>query len=458
VEHFNGSLQVQAQQALRGGTDLNCGALYGEQNAKAVSSGLIKEAELDVALGRIYSKAFALGIIDQFSPANPNPYATLGAEAVDTPTHRQLALEGGRQGLVLLKNADHTLPLHAADVKRLALIGPHANGSTVFLGGPNYHGDNTLVNQNTPLLRARAWLPAADVAYAVGCAVSDPDQSGFDEAVAAAAKADHVVVFLGSDSSVENEAKDRDSITLPGAQEELALKVAAAAAKPIIVVLANGGPLAIRALKESPKVGAIIEAFFPGQVAAEPILELLLGRFSPSGLMPVTVYDADFVKRRPITNLDLRGAGGVTYRYFTGKPLWPFGFGLSYTDFSFSGDDTAVVHTTVAAAKSASLCFSVHVKNAAGGMPSDVVVLGFIKSDHADAPPNPKLCDFVREAAVRPAEQREVKLCVGAALPLVSEAGEERVLPGEYVITVGVKGGVGGVGAGSVVGKLNVAP
>ena len=227
--------------------------------------------------------------------------------------------------------------------------------------------------------------------------------------------------------------------------------------KPVVVVLANGGPLAIRELKESTQVGAIVEAFFPGQFAAEAIVQLLFGLFSPAGLLPVTVYDADFITRLPITNLDLRAAGGVTYRYFDGTPLWRFGFGLSYTEFSFHGDTAATVHTTVAQAATASLCFSAQVKNT-GSMTSDVVLLGFVQSAHADAPRNPKLCDFVRQAAIAPGAQRKVELCVGAALALVDDAGNERVLPGEYIVTVGVKGGVGGVGAGSVVGTLLVAP
>ena len=122
---------------------------------------------------------------------------------------------------------------------------------------------------------------------------------------------------------------------------------------------------------------------------------------------------------------------------------------------------TTTLHATVAEAESQPQCFSVKVVNAAGrrmpsGMVSDVVVLAFIDSKLPDAPRNPKLCDFVREAAVKPGEQRDVKICADAigALALVDAGGNQRVLPGEYTITVGVKGGVGGAGAGSVVGKL----
>lgn len=207
------------------------------------------------------------------------------------------------------------------------------------------------------------------------------------------------------------------------------------------------------------KVGAIVEAFFPGQFAAEALMQLLLGEESFSGLLPITIYDADYIHRRPITNLDLRGSGGVTYRYFEGTPLWPFGFGLAYTNFLFTGNASAAIHTTVAKAESQPLCFKTQVKNSGGHVTQDVVLLGFIGSDHTDAPRNPKLCDFTREAAVRPNEQREVSLCVdslGPALALVNDVGEQHVLPGKYTITVGVKGGIGGAGAGSVIGTVVV--
>ena len=169
----------------------------------------------------------------------------------------------------------------------------------------------------------------------------------------------------------------------------------------------------------------------------------------------MTVYDSEYVTRRPITNLDLRGAGGVTYRYFEGTPLWPFGYGLSYSNIAFVAGVDAVVHTTVATAGRQPICFKVTVHNK-GGLVTDVVVLGFMESDHADAPRNSKLADFVRASAVQVGEQRVVELCVGQALPLVNEQGHERVLEGEYRVIVGVKGGVGGAGAGTLIGTVVV--
>jgi beta-D-xylosidase 4 len=332
--------------------------LYGEQLPAAVRAGLIHETELDQALGRIYTKAFQLGIIDQHvrtrstaaeseGSTDMNPYAHLGAEAVDTPASRALALEGALQGMVLLKNIVHNgsrvLPMRPEKVKAMSLIGPHANGSVIFLGGANYHGVNTLVDSNTPLLRAQAKLPNdAKVTYIEGCDVACSSEDGFAAATGAAAAADSVVLFLGLNKSYESEGTDRKALELPGKQSALALAVAEAADAPIIVVLVNGGPLAVRDLKDCPKVGAIVEAFMPGQFGAEAIMQILLGQASPSGLLPVTIYDADVIDRRPITNLDLRGSGGVTYKYFDGTPLWSFGFGLSYASFDFVANASAI--------------------------------------------------------------------------------------------------------------------
>lgn len=134
-----------------------------------------------------------------------------------------------------------------------------ANGSSVFLGGAGYHGDNKIVDAYTPVLRARAWLPNASILYEQGCDVGadDDSEAGFPDAVAAAKVADTVILILGNSDDIDGEGQDRESLELPGAQAELALAVANAASAPIIVVLVNGCPLAIRDLKDSPKVGVV---------------------------------------------------------------------------------------------------------------------------------------------------------------------------------------------------------
>lgn len=372
--------------------------------------------------------------------------------------HRALALEAAQQSFVLLKNARRTLPLRPSTLRSISLIGPHANSSVALFGSPNYHGDNKLVFGRTPLLAARARLAADNITlhYARGCDVDSDDDTGIAEAIEAAATADAILFFLGLDSSVENEGLDRADLALPGLQLTLVQKVLAAAPTevPVVVVLINGGAVAIRELSESPKVGAILEAFYPGQYGGIAITQMLFGDVSPSGLLPYTIYDKEFVFRRNITDMGLRELGGVTYRYFEGTPLWHFGFGLSYTEFAFQGA-SLVARVAVTEMERHVACFPVNVSNV-GRSTSDVVVLGFISSNHTDAPRNPKLFDFAREASLYPGELRRVSLCAGEAVKLVDSSGVERVLPGTYQITVGVRGGVGGDGAGSVIGHLRI--
>jgi beta-D-xylosidase 4 len=207
------------------------------------------------------------------------------------------------------------LPLSQQGLKTIALIGPHANGTTALLGGQNYRGENLLIHSNTPLQRFRAHLQpqGVDVRYAEGCEVLGNDTSKIAAAVQQAKSADIVLLFLGTNGSIENEGIDRQSLELTGKQSQLATAVADAAAKPVIAILFNGGPLAIRELKDNPKVGGIVESFFPGQFGAEALFQLLFGQVSFSGALPVTIYDKDFISRRSIMDHDLRNNGGVTY-------------------------------------------------------------------------------------------------------------------------------------------------
>ena len=206
----------------------------------------------------------------------------------------------------------------------------------------NYRGDNNLVYDHSPLLAmARR---GNIVGHAEGSALSDPDESGFADAVALAKKAEVAVLFLGlhpqwfdnvpQNDVNEGEDRDRANITLPDVQLKL-LQAVAAAGMPVVLVLINGGQLAIPWAKASKDVSAIVESFYPGQMGGDAIASVLYGDVSPSGRLPYTMYDSDFVGRRPnIGDMSLSTGGGLTYQYYDGTPLWPFGFGLSYTTFA----------------------------------------------------------------------------------------------------------------------------
>ncbi len=202
-------------------------------------------------------------------------YRTWGPDHVDTPEHRQLALEAAHQAIVLLKNNNGLLPFKGSS---LAVIGPHATATQDMLS--NYHGDNTLVNSHSPLdaLKARSGLT---INYAAGLpSLTSMDTSGFAAAIAAANQSDAAVVFVGINQDQESEGLDRVNITLPGAQDQLVRAVLAANPKTILVLI-NGGPLAIDTLKLT--VPAIVEAWYPGELGGDAIADVLLGDVSPAG-------------------------------------------------------------------------------------------------------------------------------------------------------------------------------
>lgn len=269
-------------------------------------NGTVPLSLLRTSVSRIYRSAILLGLLD---PIDAQPYAKLGAESVDNAAHRGLALQAAQESLVLLKNsppapnsptsasASSTPLLPLAPGKRLAFLGPHANSSQAFLS--NYHGENTLVNANTPLLAAAA--AGLTVTYSPGCAICDTlppgfpnmpctrsgDESGIPAAVAAAAAADVAVVFVGLDQTSEAENFDRGNLTLPGAQEALVLAVLKAQPNTVVVLVSGGVVSSPPIVHAAP---AILQAFYGGELAGPAIVSALVGAFNPSGKLPLTMY------------------------------------------------------------------------------------------------------------------------------------------------------------------------
>jgi hypothetical protein len=341
---------------LAGGTDLDCGAVYGEQIVTAVNRGLVTVAEVDRALERVYTGAIKLGVFDNPAAGGQDPYGVLGPADVDTQAHRDLALLAAQESLVLLKNDGGVLPLpataptvpHAGERaakqrrRRIAIIGPHANSTTDLLGNPGYRGTSRYIFGRSPLDELRRRFAhgegnsdsTTEVLYAGGCPISHPGtEAGIAAAAAVAATADVVLLFVGINSEVEDESLDRVGLGLPGDQPALVAAVLERARGPVVAVLINGGAVAVPQFKHSAKVPAVLEAFYPGQAGAAAIFSAIFGEFSPAGRLPVTVYNTDLESRRSIRDMNLRANGGITYMFYRGVPLWEFGEGLTYTTF-----------------------------------------------------------------------------------------------------------------------------
>lgn len=227
--NFTHGVADTANAALSAGTDTNCGPLYRMWLSTLLANGSVSAAAVDQSVTRLLRTHFKLGLLDPSGPSRP--YSLLGAADVDTPAHRQLALNAARASLVLLKNDNNTLPLpNYGRGLKIAFIGPHANATDALLS--NYHGENRLVYKHSPL--AAALARGLDVTYAQGCNICDTptpnnfpcttlhyNTSGIADAAAAAAAADVAVLFVGSDQTTEAENFDRQSITLAGVQELL---------------------------------------------------------------------------------------------------------------------------------------------------------------------------------------------------------------------------------------------
>ena len=348
--------------AVKTGTDLECGRVY-TNLVDAVKQGLITEQEIDTAVKRLFLARFKLGMFD--SPDRVR-WAQIPYGVLDRPAHRELARRVARESIVLLKNAGGVLPLRK-DLATLAVLGPNADQWRMLLG--NYNG--MPADPVSPLRGIREAVGRGTrVLYARGADLADgfpgtdgpsvPAETLAVEAVKAARQADAVVLFLGLTARLEGEEMrvelegfrggDRTRIDLPAAQERLLERIVAVG-KPTVLVLLNGSALAVSWAQQH--VPAIVEAWYPGQAGGTAIADVLFGDYNPGGRLPVTFYKS--VDDLP--PFDDYRMEGRTYRFFKGTPLYPFGYGLSYTSFAYKqlrtsagtlrADDTLTVRVDV---------------------------------------------------------------------------------------------------------------
>ncbi len=443
--------QEAAALAVKNGCELNCGEVYGALLI-AVEQGLIDEATIDKALTRLFTARFKLGMFD---PPDMVPYAQIPAEVNDSTEHRALALRVARESMVLLKNADDILPLDKEALSTVAVIGPNADDDLVLLS--NYHG--TPSSSVTPLQGIKSKLSdAVEVLYAKGCDIRSEDTSGFAEAVDIARKADVVIAVMGISQLVEGEegqqegvrgegrsTGDReDTIALTGVQDAL-LQAVAEAGKPMIVVLLNGSALAVN--WAAAHAAAILEAWYPGEEGGTAVADVLFGDYNPAGRLPVTFYTS--VEQLPPFR-EYAMAAGHTYRFFDGEPLYPFGYGLSYTTFAYQ--DLQVSAREIHAGESLSV--TVQVQNT-GARAGDEVVQLYVRDVRASVPvPIRHLEGFARVSLEPGAVEAVTFTLQPRQMSVVDDEGRYVVEPGRFELWVG--GGQPGTGAPGVSGSFAI--
>ncbi|HTS34387.1 MAG TPA: glycoside hydrolase family 3 N-terminal domain-containing protein [Candidatus Solibacter sp.] len=334
-----------ARLALAAGVDfdLSDGSVYRTLIAQ-VRQGIVPEAELDHAVSRVLYTKFRLGLFD-----NPFVDPDYAEKVTNSAGHRAFALKTAQEAIVLLKNEKNLLPLDLSKLKTIAVIGPNAEG--LHLGGySRMPAHSVSILQG---IKDRVGS-RADVVYAEGCKITDakPDwhgwfiddvhlvdpatqQASIKAAAEIARKADVAILVVGENESTNREAwsekhlGDRDSLELLGAQNDL-LKAVVETGTPTVVLLLNGRPLSINYISEH--IPAILEGWYLGQEGGTAAANVLFGDVNPGGKLPITFPHSvgdlpDFYNHKPSANR--------TYAFSTRKPLFPFGYGLSYTSFRF---------------------------------------------------------------------------------------------------------------------------
>ncbi len=414
------------------------GWLAPEKVLPLVAAGKIGVTAIDDNVNRILRAMFANGLFDA-------PH-TAGGE-VDTAEQKAVAREAATESIVLLKNAGDALPLDASEIHSIAVIGP--NAAVARTGG----GGSSLVRPKyavTPLdgIRERAGA-AVQVGYALGVAMEGEDASKDtpaaqaqlrNEAAALAAKADVAIVVVGYAPALESESFDRKSLSLPSGQDELIQAVAAANKRTIVVVNA-GAPVTMG--KWLDQAAAVLDMWYGGQEGGHAIAAILFGDANPSGKLPVTFpkrwEDSPAYGHYPGENLHVEYAEGiyVGYRHFDKRniePLFPFGYGLSYTRFRFSGLRIAPVE----AGPGQPVTVSVRVRNSGPRAGAEVVQL-YLRDVTASVDRPVKELKGFRRVVLRPGEARRVNFVIDrSAMSFYSVSKKDWVAePGVFEAMVG---------------------
>lgn len=326
------SMQESVALALTNGCDINCGNAYLHM-LSAFHEGLVTEAEIESACIHAMTTRMRLGLFDERCE-----YNAVGYEKNCAPEHIEAALDAARKSMVLLKN-DGILPLDIRKLKTVAVVGPNADNRVALMG--NYHGTADRYVTVLEGLEDALTPEGVRVVYSVGCELHADRSEGLafendriTEAVAAAEMSDAVVCCLGLDETIEGEAADLEGdiacgdkldLDLPK-QQQLLLNKLLETGKPVVLVLMTGSAMAIG--EADARCAALLEAWYPGARGGAAVADILLGKVSPSGKLPVTFYRS-MADLPEFTDYSMKNR---TYRYFTGQPLYPFGYGLSYAD------------------------------------------------------------------------------------------------------------------------------
>jgi beta-glucosidase len=363
-------------------------------------------------------------------------YAQIPITNLESQPHKDLALKMARESMVLLRNTlvpgqkNNLLPLNKS-IKHIAVLGPNADNANTQLG--NYNGKPSVVT--TVLQAIKNKLPNADIFYSKATDFVSTVPQDFSKLIDSIKDADVIIYVGGISPRLEGEEMkvhtpgfsggDRTSINLPAVQTDF-LKALKATGKPIVFVMMTGSALAIP--WENENIPAILNAWYGGEAAGTAVADILFGDYSPSGKLPVTFYKSD-ADLPPFDDYSMQNR---TYRYFKGDPLYPFGFGLSYTNFNYS----RLKLSKTKIKKNETVTAEVSVTNN-GKMKSDEVVQLYLTHPSGQDIPLYALKGFKRITLLPGASQKVRFTITPDMMKLVNEDGKSILNTGEIKVSIG---------------------
>ena len=448
------------------GCDINCGNLF-EYLLQAVGKGYTTEERIDEALTNVLTTRFKLGILDEdangnfvsgYNTESDNPYASIDYTHVDSYASKEINLRMSEESIVLLKNDGNLLPINKNNISTVGVIGPNADNRKALVG--NYEGTSSEYVTVLEGIRREVENSGTRVYASNGCDLFKPKveplgerSDRLAEVKAVCDVSDVIIAVMGLDASLEGEegdtgnaygSGDKPNLLLPGLQQEV-LDTIAASGKPAVLVVLAGSALALD--KASTQFKAIIQGWYPGAQGGTAIANVIFGKKNPEGHLPLTFYS----EKNTLPEFTDYNMKGRTYRYMTEEPLYPFGYGLSYTDFD-------IVPTQIVAGPDAYRSVDGklddrHIYFKSGSDSIDITVKVSNKGSMAGAATVQAYVDYtalnVAGAPVRQlkglkkvhldaGEEKEVVISLDEkAFGLYDENGEWKLNPGNYTVYIG---------------------
>ena len=444
ANHYATDPEDAAAKTINGGTDMELGDQIwsSKENGgsdllhQAVTDQKTTEKRIDASIKRILNLRMITG---QFDSLANQPYSKIGAEQINSTFSQNLNLQSALQSFVLLKNNNNILPMTRG--KKTVLLGPHVHSKRDLMS--DYKGDQQCLggglNCFPTIAEEFLFQNPTTTVVEQGVEMNSTNRSGIASALLAVQNdAEQVLLFIGIGNTEEHEGHDRFDTALPGLQESFTLTVLALCKKlniPAAVVLINGGAVAIDPVV--PVADAIVEAFYPSVRGAKALNQALFGDANRFGRMPITMYNKDYINQVDFHNFDMSKLPGRTYKYYTGKPLFPFGHGMSYSTFDLTchKDNTILKDDS----KTTVRCT---ITNQKGSPSGDEVLMVYhqvsntIRAAAVHPVPIRELVGFQR-VSVSKGEAMDVTFDIGEnQLGLVDENGDRQLIAGVHTIMI----------------------